>query len=94
MTLISRSLLHRVCLMVAALGLVVAGWSNKDIGQRLYIVRKTVEVHRSGLMHKMGATNLPDLVRLSVLLEGMPEAPPVPGPESEDSAEDTQPPPD
>jgi len=74
--------------------LVVAGWPNKDIGQRLNIVRKTVEVHRSGLMHKMGATNLPDLVRLSVLLEGMPEPPPVAGPGSEDSAEDTQPPPD
>jgi FixJ family two-component response regulator len=76
------------------MSLVVAGWSNKEIGRRLGVVRKTIEVHRSGAMQKMGAANLPDLVRLSVLLEGVPEPPPVPDSGAEGPAGPSDRPPD
>jgi len=46
--------------------LVVAGMDNHDIGTRLGISPRTVEVHKSRLMAKMGARNLADLLRMSV----------------------------
>jgi DNA-binding CsgD family transcriptional regulator len=42
---------------------VVAGRSNKEIGQRLCISPKTVSVHRTNIMMKLGVTNSADLVR-------------------------------
>lgn len=44
--------------------LVVQGYSNKEIAQRLQISFRTVEIHRSHILHKTGAHNLLDLVRI------------------------------
>jgi two-component system response regulator FixJ len=49
----------------AALGL-----SNKEIGRRLGISDRTVEIHRAWMMEKMGARNLAELVRMHMQLEG------------------------
>jgi FixJ family two-component response regulator len=42
---------------------VVTGTSNKKLGELLGICDRTIEVHRSRVMKKMGAESLPDLVR-------------------------------
>lgn len=46
------------------LELVVAGESNKEIAQRLEISPRTVEVHRSSMMGKLGAHRAAEVVRL------------------------------
>ena len=45
--------------------LVVTGMLNKQIGDRLGIVEKTVKVHRARVMEKMQAGSLAELVRLA-----------------------------
>ena len=45
---------------------VVAGYSNKIIAHHLGLSPKTVEVHRSRVMDKTGAKNLPQLVRMAI----------------------------
>ena len=42
---------------------VVAGMSNRALGDLLGVCDRTIEVHRSRVMKKMGAESLPDLVR-------------------------------
>jgi two-component system, LuxR family, response regulator FixJ len=49
---------------------VVAGQPNKVIAFDLGISPRTVEVYRAGLMAKMHARSLPDLVRMVMELEG------------------------
>jgi FixJ family two-component response regulator len=44
--------------------LVVNGLANKVIAIDLGISERTVEVHRSNLMQKLGATSLPQLVKM------------------------------
>lgn len=44
---------------------VVAGKMNKEIAYELNISHKTVELHRSHVMQKMGAKTLADLVKMS-----------------------------
>ena len=44
----------------------VSGHSNKVAAYELGISPRTVEVHRSHIMHKMNARSLSDLVRISV----------------------------
>jgi FixJ family two-component response regulator len=46
------------------LELVVAGKLNKTIADTLGISIKTVELHRSNMMSKLGVRNVPDLVKL------------------------------
>jgi len=46
------------------LGLIVAGKLNKQIADALGISIKTVEVHRSRVMEKMGAASVAELVQL------------------------------
>ena len=46
------------------LDLIVAGRANKVIAYELDISPRTVEIHRSRVMEKMGARNLADLVRM------------------------------
>jgi DNA-binding CsgD family transcriptional regulator len=48
------------------LELIYAGFKNKEIGQRLKINVKTVEVHRANMMRKMGVTNVTELLRMSI----------------------------
>lgn len=45
--------------------LVVAGLDNGTIGERLGISPRTVEVHKSRVMTKLGARNLAELVRIA-----------------------------
>jgi FixJ family two-component response regulator len=51
------------------MGLVVAGWLNKQIGFELEISEITVKIHRGRVMEKMGAQSLAELVRLTERLE-------------------------
>ncbi len=44
----------------------VAGGSNKEIGLKLGISPRTVEVHRARLMEKMTADNLAQLIRMAL----------------------------
>ena len=44
---------------------VVDGFDNQQIGGRLGISARTVEVHKARLMAKLGARNLADLIRLA-----------------------------
>lgn len=44
---------------------VVAGLSNKEIARKLNISHRTVEIHRIHTMQKMGANNLPTLVKFA-----------------------------
>jgi RNA polymerase sigma factor (sigma-70 family) len=48
---------------------IVEGISNKDLAERLKISNRTIEVHRSRIMHKMQANNLPDLVRMAAFCD-------------------------
>lgn len=43
----------------------VTGSHNKDIARRLDISPRTVEIHKSRIMAKLGARNLADLIRIS-----------------------------
>ena len=45
--------------------LVATGLSNKEIGRRMAISHRTVEIHRTRMMHKMGASNLVELVGIA-----------------------------
>ncbi len=60
---------------VEVLNLVVGGHTNKGIADLLRMSPKTVESHRARIMRKLHARSVPDLVRMSVLLEAPPTAP-------------------
>lgn len=47
------------------MALVVAGLSSKDIALKLGLSHRTIEVHRTHIMHKMGAQNVAELVNLA-----------------------------
>lgn len=49
--------------------LVVDGKLNKQIADELSISMKTVEAHRARVMEKMGVESLPELVKISVLID-------------------------
>lgn len=55
---------QRQVMELAANGLV-----NKEIGQRLGISPRTVEIHRAWMMNRMGARNLTELVRMEMELK-------------------------
>jgi RNA polymerase sigma factor (sigma-70 family) len=46
--------------------LVVDGMTSREIGEKLGLSRKTVEIHRSHAMMKLGASSLADVVRIAV----------------------------
>ncbi len=48
---------------------IVDGYTNKAIAEKHDISSKTVEVHRTRVMHKMEADSLPDLVKMVLLVE-------------------------
>ncbi len=45
--------------------LAIQGYPNKEIARNLGISHRTVEIHKSKIMHKTGAINLLDLVRIA-----------------------------
>lgn len=45
--------------------LAIQGYPNKEIARRLGISHRTVEIHKSKIMHKTGAINLLDLARIA-----------------------------
>ena len=49
------------------MSLVAEGYSNKSIGAELAISPRTVEMHRSHAMRKVGAKNVAALVRMSMV---------------------------
>lgn len=51
--------------------LVVEGRANKVIALELGVSEKTVEVHRSRVMHKLQVQSLADLVRLDISVRGI-----------------------
>jgi FixJ family two-component response regulator len=51
------------------MGLAVVGLSNKEIAFRLDISPKTVEIHRAGVMERMDAKSLAELVRVAMRIE-------------------------
>jgi len=48
------------------LHMLVDGLSNAEIATRLSVSRRTVEVHRANLMHKLGLHNQVQLLRYAV----------------------------
>jgi FixJ family two-component response regulator len=58
------------------LGLIREGRSNKEIAARLDITARAVELRRAGLMKKLGAGSLPELLRLAIDAEPTPGAAP------------------
>ena len=48
---------------------IVSGATNKGIAERYAISVKTVEVHRTRVMHKMSADSLPELVKMVLRVE-------------------------
>jgi FixJ family two-component response regulator len=44
--------------------LAIQGYANKEIARHLGISHRTVEIHKSKIMHKTGAVNLLDLARI------------------------------
>lgn len=47
------------------MALAVQGYPNKEIARSLGISHRTVEIHKSRIMHKTGAINLLDLARIA-----------------------------
>jgi DNA-binding NarL/FixJ family response regulator len=45
--------------------LAINGFPNKEIARRLAISHRTVEIHKSKIMHKTGAINLLDLASIA-----------------------------
>lgn len=57
------------------MSLVASGFSSKEIARELGISPRTVEVHRTHVMHKMGAANLADLVNMAACCKPSQETP-------------------
>ncbi|TFW73065.1 DNA-binding response regulator [Methylotenera oryzisoli] len=45
--------------------LAIQGYHNKDIARQLGISHRTVEIHKSNIMHKTGASHVLDLARIA-----------------------------
>jgi len=61
------------------LGFIAAGWSNQEIGDALFISRKTVSVHASHIFDKLGAGNRSEAAAIAHRLGLDVDAPPPPG---------------
>lgn len=49
--------------------LVLEGLSNKQVARRLNVSHRTIDVHRSHMMEKLGARNAIELTRIVSILE-------------------------
>jgi DNA-binding CsgD family transcriptional regulator len=68
------------------LGFIAAGWSNQEIGDALFISRKTVSVHASHIFDKLGAGNRSEAAAIAHRLGLDVDAPPPPGSVRRDEA--------
>ncbi len=59
------------------LRLVAQGCTNREIGQRLDISVRTVEVHRFNLMRRLRVRNVAQLLRQAIALDIIPKGPSV-----------------
>jgi DNA-binding NarL/FixJ family response regulator len=59
------------------LRLVAQGCTNREIGQRLSISVRTVEVHRFNLMRRLRVRNVAQLLRQAIALKIIPKGPPL-----------------
>jgi len=57
------------------LRLVAQGCTNREIGQRLNISVRTVEVHRFNLMRRLRVRNVAQLLRQAIALKIIPRGP-------------------
>ena len=57
------------------LRLVAQGCTNREIGQRLAISVRTVEVHRFNLMRRLRVRNVAQLLRQAIALNIIPKGP-------------------
>lgn len=48
--------------------LIVNGYTNKQMAESLFVVVRTIEVHRAKVMKKLAATNMAELLKLAPLL--------------------------
>lgn len=51
---------------IEILKLIAAGFSNKEIGDKLYISHRTVDTHRTNLMKKLEVSNIAGLIRFAI----------------------------
>jgi len=58
------------------LRLVAQGYTNREIGQKLDISVRTVEVHRFNLMRRLRVRNVAQLLRQAIALEIISKEPP------------------
>jgi FixJ family two-component response regulator len=56
------------------LGMIRDGRPNKEIAARLEVTPRAVELRRASLMRKLGVRSLPDLLRLAIGHESLPES--------------------
>lgn len=48
------------------LKLIVAGFSNKEVGEKLFISHRTVDTHRTNLMKKLNVSNIAGLISFAI----------------------------
>lgn len=48
------------------LKLIVAGFSNKEIGEKLFISHRTVDTHRTNIMKKLNVSNIAGLISYAI----------------------------
>jgi len=51
---------------IEILKLITEGFSNKEIGDKLFISHRTVDSHRTNLMKKVGVNNIAGLIRFAI----------------------------
>ena len=51
---------------IEVLKLIAEGYSNKEIGEKLFISHRTVDTHRTNLMKKLDAHNIAGLIKFAI----------------------------
>ncbi len=51
---------------IEILKLIAMGFSNKEIGEKLFISHRTVDTHRTNLMKKLDVSNIAGLIRFAI----------------------------